>query len=259
MHISVLGCGWLGLPLAAELVDAGHAVRGSTTTSGKLARLVEAGVVPDLIRLMPDPGGEVDGFFASELLIVTLPPSNGGDYLQQLTALVNAARAGSVQWIVFTSSTSVYHESDEVVDENDVVPPAAERGKMLRQAEALFVRSPVDATILRLGGLFGADRDPAGFLAGKTGVSGPDAPVNLVHRDDVIGVMRAIVDQNMRNGVFNVVADEHPPKRAYYRARAEALGLEPPEFDEEQVPYKIVSNEKVKRVLDYTFRHQPRA
>lgn len=257
MRISVLGCGWLGLPLAGALAEDGHEVLGSTTTTGKLERIRAEGVEPRLIRLAPDPQGQLDGFFASELLIVTLPPSNGGNYLEQLTALVNAGRLGSVRWFVFTSSTSVYAESDEVVDENHTVPPATERGKMLRDAEALFIRSPVDATVLRLGGLYGGDRDPARFLAGKTDVAGPDSPVNLVHRDDVIGVVRAIIDQNVRNGVFNVVADEHPKKRAYYRARAEVLGLEPPEFSDEPATYKIVSNEKVERVLGYTFQHQP--
>ena len=27
----ILGCGWLGLPLAQQLVEDGHIVRGSTT------------------------------------------------------------------------------------------------------------------------------------------------------------------------------------------------------------------------------------
>jgi nucleoside-diphosphate-sugar epimerase len=116
---------------------------------------------------------------------------------------------------------------------------------------------PFDAVVLRLGGLYGPDRDPARSLSGRTGVAGPDAPVNLVHRDDVIGVVQAILAQDVRNGVFNVVADAHPTKRAYYTARAEALGLPPPQLAESPVPWKKVSSRKVQDVLGYTFRHRP--
>ena len=35
-EISIMGCGWLGLPLAAQLVKAGYNVKGSTTTPEKL-------------------------------------------------------------------------------------------------------------------------------------------------------------------------------------------------------------------------------
>lgn len=258
MRISVLGCGWLGLPLAGALASDGHVVRGSTTTPGKLKAIRDAGVAPHLIRLSPEPEGRIEGFFDAECMIVTLPPSGGGEaYIQRLTALVNAARQGAVQWFVFTSSTSAYAEIDGVVDENDPTPPASERGKTMREAEALFLVLPYDATILRLGGLFGPDRDPARSLAGKTGVSGPDAPVNLVHRDDVIGVVREILAQDVRNGIFNVVADAHPTKRAYYTARAEALSLPPPQFAEEPVSWKQVSSSKVADLLGYTFQHRP--
>ena len=34
--ITILGCGWLGLPLAQTLVKEGYSVKGSTTTEDKL-------------------------------------------------------------------------------------------------------------------------------------------------------------------------------------------------------------------------------
>ena len=36
--IGILGCGWLGLPLAQQLVEDGHIVRGSTTQNSKLEK-----------------------------------------------------------------------------------------------------------------------------------------------------------------------------------------------------------------------------
>ena len=37
--ISILGCGWLGLPLAKAIVENGFSVKGSTTSSEKIATL----------------------------------------------------------------------------------------------------------------------------------------------------------------------------------------------------------------------------
>ncbi|MGO1586087.1 MAG: NAD(P)-binding domain-containing protein, partial [Mesonia sp.] len=49
--IAILGCGWLGFPLAQKLVKEGYHVKGTTTTSGKLEKLEEAGIQSFLISL----------------------------------------------------------------------------------------------------------------------------------------------------------------------------------------------------------------
>ena len=41
--ISILGCGWLGLPLAKALIENGFSVKGSTTSTDKLTALENAG------------------------------------------------------------------------------------------------------------------------------------------------------------------------------------------------------------------------
>ena len=73
--ISILGCGWLGTPLAERLVQAGHTVKGSTRTPEKLAALRAKGIQPYLIRLGPDlNNGEAADFFDSDVLILNIPP-----------------------------------------------------------------------------------------------------------------------------------------------------------------------------------------
>jgi 3-hydroxyisobutyrate dehydrogenase-like beta-hydroxyacid dehydrogenase len=42
--ISILGCGWLGLPLAKAIVENGFSVKGSTTSTDKLTALENAGI-----------------------------------------------------------------------------------------------------------------------------------------------------------------------------------------------------------------------
>lgn len=42
--IGILGCGWLGKPLAEHLLAEGYRVKGSTTTPEKKEILLDAGI-----------------------------------------------------------------------------------------------------------------------------------------------------------------------------------------------------------------------
>ena len=114
----------------------------------------------------------------------------------------------------------------------------------------------MDCTIVRLAGLIGPGRMPGNFLAGKQNVPGGDQPVNLIHLDDAVGILSAICLRNIRNEIFNAVAEEHPLRRDYYAAAAAALGLPPPRFAADGgPPGKIVSGRKVRARLAYVFQH----
>lgn len=262
--ISILGCGWLGLPLAQQLVAQGWTVRGSTTTPGKLETLAEAGIDSYLLTLDPEPRGDRMGpFFDADVLFVNVPPPRGADDLTQFVraqteAVLDAARQGGVEWILYVSSTSAYANLNRVVTEEDAYEgtPSRTSGAALREAERLlFEADGVDATVLRLAGLYGPNRAPGRFLAGRTGVSGPGAPVNMVHLDDGIGVTTAVLRQDARGTLFNVCADEHPTRRDFYTQAATSQGLEPPTFSDGTADYKVVSNRAVCDQLGYTFQH----
>jgi hypothetical protein len=44
-------------------------------------------------------------------------------------------------------------------------------------------------TVLRFGGLIGEDRNPFKFIAGRENMDNPDAPINLIHQADCIGII----------------------------------------------------------------------
>ena len=50
-QISILGCGWLGFPLAKRFIEEGYSVNGSTTSESKLSVLENAGINPFLVVL----------------------------------------------------------------------------------------------------------------------------------------------------------------------------------------------------------------
>ncbi|HAH22756.1 MAG TPA: NAD(P)-dependent oxidoreductase, partial [Prolixibacteraceae bacterium] len=73
--ISILGCGWLGVPLARHLIQKGFFVKGSVTSEDKFGLLSEAGINPfrivvsDTEVIMDNPE-----FFRADVLIISIPP-----------------------------------------------------------------------------------------------------------------------------------------------------------------------------------------
>ncbi|TYP93303.1 Nucleoside-diphosphate-sugar epimerase [Fodinibius salinus] len=267
MTISILGCGWLGLPLAENLRDSGHTVKGSTTSAEKLNLLRNKNITPFLLELTPQiECEECNDFWDSDLLVLNIPPGRGRDnieeyHLQQINTVAEQLSGSPIDRLIFISSTSVYPPQPGIVAESDTEKGNAKRpsGNALLKAETLLMeQESFDTTIIRFGGLYGYDRNPAHFLAGRKNVSGGNAPINLIHRDDCIGIIDRIIDKDVRGEIFNGVSDGHPPKNMYYPAAAESLGLEPPSFDENEDKdknYKVVSNRKLKELLDYRFTY----
>lgn len=265
MIISVLGCGWLGLPLAEHLRDNGHSIQGSTTSPDKVSLLKGKNIRPYLIRLKPDLNADADpGFWDADLLILNIPPGRNREnvetfHVQQIEAVIEQLKKSSITKVIFVSSTSVYPEKPDIVGEEDARPGEAVRGtgNALLKAEKLLMNQPsFDTTVIRFGGLYGYDRHPIDHLAGRTNLRKGNAPVNLIHQDDCIGIIQALIDSNICNHIFNGVSDGHPPKRMYYPAIAESMELSPPEYEkDEDNNYKVVSNLKLKQMLDYEFKY----
>ena len=69
--ISILGCGWLGLPLAKALLVKGFSVNGSTTSQEKLSILQNAGINPFLIQLdSKSVSGTIETFLQESTILV---------------------------------------------------------------------------------------------------------------------------------------------------------------------------------------------
>ena len=112
-------------------------------------------------------------------------------------------------------------------------------------------------TVIRFGGLLGEDRHPTKFLAGKTNVENPDAPVNLIQREDCIGIIEKILNQveyDNWGATFNAVAPFHPTKKEYYTQKATDLNLALPKFAaSNSIVGKTILNDKLIKYLQYSF------
>ena len=313
MKISILGCGWLGLPLGKFLVEKGHVVKGSTTSEDKISLLSSMGIVPFLIKFSPqieavplsvssqttgieavplsvssqttgilslsvvcgdtdngilrpssdyrltalNPYKGISQFLDSEILIICIPPrvgKFGEDYhVQQIQSLIQYLPSSPVKSIIYTSSTSVYPELNREMTEDDEVL----ENHALIKVENLLKNLPQNVTILRCGGLMGGERIPAKYFAGKI-INTGKIPVNYVHQKDVIQIITMILEKGFWNETFNVVSPEHPLREEIYLKNCIDLGFEKPIFEDptEQIPYKIISPQKLILRTDYEFKYR---
>jgi nucleoside-diphosphate-sugar epimerase len=259
--ISILGCGWLGLPLAKALLGKGFSVNGSTTSEEKLSILEKAGITPFLISLdSKSVSGAIESFLQeSSTLIIDIPPklrgTNKENFVEKIKILIPFIEKSSIENVVFVSSTSVYGEENDVITEESPLNPDTESGKQLVEAEQLLQSNTnFKTTVLRFGGLIGEDRHPVKFLAGRENLDNPDAPINLIHQEDCVGIILKIIELNSWNETFNAVAPFHPTRSAYYTQKAIDLNLVLPKFNPENVSIeKTILSEKIKTVLNYTF------
>ncbi|MEP7093570.1 MAG: SDR family oxidoreductase [Flavobacterium sp.] len=268
-QISILGCGWLGLPLAKKLIEEGHSVNGSTTSENKLPIFKDLGINPYLVTLENESVSETINSFLdkSDVLIIDIPPKLRGStasfstplemtFVKKIENLIPFIEKSTVKKVLFVSSTSVYGNENGTITEETNPNPDTESGRQLLLAEAVLQNNRnFETTILRFGGLIGEDRQPVKFLAGKENLENADAPVNLIHQNDCIGVIQEIINQSKWNEVFNAVAPFHPTREAYYTQKAIDLGLALPKFSSEKSNIeKTISSEKIESILNYEFK-----
>jgi nucleoside-diphosphate-sugar epimerase len=262
--ISILGCGWLGLPLGRFLADEGFAVKGSTTSERKIAALKEAGIEPFIIVLGETLEGDIASFLDSDILVLDIPPGRGDavveQHVGQISLLIDALADSPVRYVLFVSSTSVYPSPGREVVEADADDPEAAdslAGRALLYAEEMLrSESSFSATVVRFGGLIGPGRNPAEFMQRMTEIANPAQPVNFIHLDDCIGVIASIIRQGEWGEVFNACAPLHPTRGEVYKAAAESHGLAAlPEEPYSSQHFKIINSDKLVTKLGYTFLH----
>jgi nucleoside-diphosphate-sugar epimerase len=222
-QISILGCGWLGFPLAKSLIENGFSINGSTTSANKISLFTNAKINAYLLEISEDMIiGDISSFLEnSEILIIDIPPKlrgkSGENFVLKIEMLIPFIENSTVKKVLFISSTSVYPDCNSIFSEETIPQPENENGKQLLEAERLLQKNiHFKSTIVRFGGLIGADRHPIFFLAGKQNVENPDAPINLIHLSDCIGIIYQIIKMDCFGETFNAVTPFHPSRKEYY-------------------------------------------
>ena len=239
--ISILGCGWLGLPLARQLVQQGHQITGSTTSQEKIEVMKSIGIIPYLIKLTEEEPQWVD-FLKTDVLVITIPIKEIKPFKYLIKTLASTVK------IIYTSSTAIYLPSKEPINEKN----ALDTQHPLLAIEQVIRNSGNPSTIIRLAGLFDQRRHPGRWFANKV-LTHPNGPVNLIHLDDCLGIIEKIITHQVWNEIFNACANEHPSRKDFYSRASRALGSPPPQINEQKTSIKIIDNRWIKKKLDFSF------
>lgn len=275
MRVLIVGCGYVGLPLGAELVRQGHAVSGLRRSAAAEAELKRAGITPLLAditqpaSLKPLPR-EFDW-------VVNCTASGGGDaadyekiYLEGNRHLLAWLAGAPVKKFAYTSSTSVFAQNDgSLVTEASPTEPLAPTSRVLVDTEKLLVAAAREqnfpAVILRVAGIYGPGRGYSfkAFLRGEARMEGDGARwLNMIHRDDVVGCLIAALRHGRPGEIYNAADDRPVSQRDFYAWLAAELQqpMPPPvpadaeAWRRRGVTNKRVSNAKLHAELGYQFQ-----
>ncbi len=233
MRVSILGMGWLGEPLAQQMLKNSYQVVGSTTSPEKMIKLERKGLEVVMLSFNPHPEGKAyHKLFDTEILFINIPPRTRTlpetHHPEQIKFIKEMAVQAGVKKIIYVSATSVYPDKNQQARETDALTRENTGNPALFQAEQILLNDKnYDLTIIRFGGLLGVDRIPGRYFSEKENVVG-DTPVNYIHREDASRMVQWIIENNLWNGIYNGVAPMHPKRKEVYLKNAHELEFPPP-------------------------------
>lgn len=230
---AILGMGYLGRPLAEKLFEHGSRVAAlkHRLTSDDINLPIDLQAAD-----LNDPKVFQAGFWQAwadkSVWFCLLPPSAAGDYLGVLSQWLQLAGRCGINHIVYAGSTSVYGDAERECGEHTPPDPQTVSAQKVYAAEQLFLNSGIaNVDILRLGGLYCAERHPLASLLKRSGIAGAHQPVNMLHRSRAVAALFHAAHTPNGRRVRNIVEPQHPPKHEFYRLEAAKLGLPEAGFD----------------------------
>ncbi len=276
MRVLIIGCGYVGLPLGVELVKQGHEVFGVRRSAAGAAELTAAGIHPvtaDITRstdLASLPG-------PFDWVANTVSSTKGGEeeyrqvYLQGTRNLLAAFPPGSIRKFVYTSSTSVYGQTDgSVVKETSATEPASATSRVLVKTEKLLLEAAQSAqfpaVILRVSGIYGMGRGHLfqQYLRDEARIAGKGERIlNMIHRDDLVGALVAALKSGRPGEIYNATDDEPVAQIHFFRWLSESLGKPMPPFATEEedaqrkrgLTNKKISNRRLRMELGVALQY----
>ena len=276
MRVLIVGCGYVGVPLGAELVRQGHEVYGLRRTRAADDSIAAAGMKP-LIGDITQPAdlAKLPGPF--DWVVNTVSSAHGGAqeyravYLQGTRNLLAWLLAAPPQRLVYTSSTSVYGQDDgSLVDESSPTEPESATSRVLLDTEGELLQAVrqknFPAVILRVAGIYGPERGYLlkQYLKDELPLADQGSRIaNMIHREDVAGCILATLERGRPGELYNAVDDEPVAHLDFFRWLSGTLGRPLPSFStgnegparKRGLTNKKVTNRKLKEELGYRFKY----
>ena len=262
MRVLVVGCGYVGQPLAEKLAEAGHEVFGLSRKppgfGGRIVPLACDITRKDEVKKIPR---------AYDAVVNTASSSKGGAeeyHSVYFEGTRNLLAHLQFQKYVWTSSTSVYAQSDgSIVTEESPAEPLVATSRILRETEDLLLGDS-HGIVLRFAGIYGPERGHLfqQYLRGEARIHGEGGRwLNMIHREDAVGAIVAALAKGRAGEICNVTDSESVTERDFFTWLAKKLKRDlPPTVSEADlagrkrgVTNKRVSNCKLREQLGYAF------
>jgi nucleoside-diphosphate-sugar epimerase len=238
--ISIFGCGWVGKALL-PILEPDYQLKSSVRSQSSFETL------PCQEKYLLNEHNDYydPDFYDTDILIIAIPPRE--HYETTIKKLLSYIKVATQ--IILLSSTSVYDQTEGLVDENST-KVVSNPSKMLKM-EHFLQENHQKLLILRLAGLMGYGRIAGRHSSGKTFQH--DGYVNYIHRDDVVAIIKHLIDHGITSDVLNLVAPHHPSKKMIFDNNAKKYNFQPPKFISTQQRSKKVSSQKLQEKYHYKF------
>ena len=231
MRALIVGCGDIGLRIAALLQAQGQDVIGAVRRAEAAEELARRGIEAWRVDLdsasSPPP--------AAEAIYWCAPPPAEGETDRRLRAVL-ASLPPPAQGLLYISTSAVYGDCQgRWISEAEPLKPGSGRGRRRLDAElalrAWSARTGARTVVLRVPGIYGPGRLPVERLRrGDPVLSEQDSPyTNRVHADDLAAACVLALRQGEAGAAYHI-SDGRPTTMSDYLLRcARLLGLpEPP-------------------------------
>lgn len=236
----IVGCGYLGLPVARKWLAAGDQVFAISRSRQRQQILEKEGLQvitaditeADSLKNLSDSLPPIDTI----LFAVGFDRSKYGDirtvYVDGLANFLDSISNEFGQFI-YISSTGVFGPTDSDIDgwvsEDSSTNPIRPGGVACLEAEQMLQQRIGDRlTVLRLAGIYGSDRIPnlGAIKQQQWDKLNPIGYLNLIHVVDAAETVCRVAEANVRGETFLVADGAAVERKVYYEYLANLAGVE---------------------------------
>lgn len=245
-NILIVGCGDIA-GRVAPLLRARYHLYGLVRNAFRHAELRAVGITPisgdlDHRRHLARTAG-----IAHTVLYFAPPPDFGATDIRTRNLLAALSRGVLPERFIYISTSGVYGDCGGAqVDETRAPKPQSARGLRRVDAEQRIrnwaKRNRVNAGILRVPGIYAADRLPLERLRANTPaiIAEQDSYTNHIHADDLARIVVAALRHAKPNRVYHTSDDSELKMGDYFDAVADAFNLtRPPRLPRNEAEHTV--------------------
>lgn len=235
-RLLIIGCGDVALR-AIPLLKQSYRVFALVRNAASFARLRAMGVEP-LLGDLDNRGSLARIAGLADAVLHLAPPPNSGVHDTRTRNLLSALSQGQgrrrslPKRLVYISTSGVYGDCGGAwVSETHPLRAASPRAQRRVDAEMQIRnwarRNHVNASILRVPGIYAADRLPLSRVQqGTPGiVTSEDSYTNHIHADDLAYIVAVALQHGQACRVYHTSDDSHLKMGEYFDSVADAFGL----------------------------------